>query len=166
MRATLLLGALALALAASGCGGDDDGGGSNGSDRESARTVSKAEFIEQADDQCSDFREKSDALEAEYDRTSETERQAEIFRELANEAQATGEEIGQIPVPAGDEAIIERYLSAARDQVAVLRQIADALEEGDTVAVASLSQSGEASGAKVRGIAQGYGFKVCGSDTD
>jgi hypothetical protein len=91
-------------------------------------------------------------------------RQAKIWRELADEVQATGEEFEQLPVPAGDQAIIDRYLSASRDQIGVLRQIAEALDDGDTTSVTTLLDSGRRSGARVQGIAQGYGFKVCGSE--
>jgi hypothetical protein len=164
MRARLLLGALVLALATAGCGGDDDEDSGNGTSGESAPLVSKAEFIEQADELCTDFREKSDELAAEAETTSDTGRQAEIWRELADEAQATGEEFEQLPVPAGDQAIIDRYLSASRDQIGVLRQIAEALDDGDTTSVTTLLDSGRRSGARVQGIAQGYGFKVCGSE--
>jgi hypothetical protein len=81
MQARLLLGALALALTMAGSGGDDEDSG-NGTSGESAPRVSKAEFIEQADELCTDFRENSDELAAKADATSDTGRQAEIWREL------------------------------------------------------------------------------------
>jgi hypothetical protein len=164
MRASLLLGALALALSVAGCGDDDESGG--GTAGESAPRISKAEFIEQADELCADFRERRDELTAKADATSDAERQAEIFRELADEAQATGERFDRLPVPPRDQEIIERFSAANRDQIGVVRQIADALDAGDTEAVTALLDSGQKSGAKVRGIAQRYGFKVCGSESE
>ena len=158
MRRGLLLGVLAVVLATAGCGGDDDD--SDGS----ASTVSKAEFIQRADELCRDFRRKRDDLEAEADATSDTDRQAQIFRQLADEADATGDKFERLPVPAGDKAIIDRYISASRDQIDVVRRIADALDDRDPGAVATLLGSGERSGDEVQDIAQDYGFKVCGSE--
>ena len=76
----------------------------------------------------------------------------------------TGDKFERLPVPAGDEAIIDRYISASRDQIDVVRRIADALDEPDLGAVATLLDSGERSGDEVQDIAQDYGFKVCGSE--
>jgi len=124
----------------------------------------EAEFIHRADELCRHFRRKRDDLDAKAESTSDTDRQAEVFRRLADGAGATAHKFERLPVPAGDEAIIDRYISTSRDQIDVVRRIADALDEPDLGAVATLLDSGERSGDEVQDIAQDYGFKVCGSE--
>jgi Tar ligand binding domain homologue len=149
--------ALVFALAVGGCGGDDDSGG-----------VSKAEFIKKADSACASFRKKSAQLEAEANRIpqNDTARLATILEELADAAEETFAEFEQLDVPAGDEKVIDRYLSANRDQIDAIRRTADAFQAGDIETASKLIVSGRQAGNDTREIAQKYGFEVCGSETD
>jgi hypothetical protein len=74
---------------------------SSGVERESPATrptlrLSKAEFIERADKLRSGFRAKTDQRTVEPERTPDRNRQAEIVRELADEAEVSGEEFKQV----------------------------------------------------------------------
>ncbi len=46
----------------------------------------------------------------------------------------------------------------------LLNRAADQYEQGDPESGAALIEAGRETGSQVRGIAQGYGFKVCGSE--
>jgi hypothetical protein len=70
----------------------------------------------------------------------------------------------KLPPPPGDAAVLQSSFDAAQQSIDLLNQISSAIRDLDASMVETLSGQLDASSAKARGIAQGYGFKVCGSD--
>ncbi len=67
--------------------------------------------------------------------------------------------------PASDRVVVAKYLSGVASQINLLQQFATAVENDDARGVKTISQQFAQGKASVRGLAQGYGFKVCGSGT-
>lgn len=146
----------ALAIAACG-GGDDDESPPPG------ETISKAQFIEQGDALCSEFREAEAELEEQADETTDPQEGARIFRELAERAEEVADGLEGLGTPDEGADVIERYIETSREQIVVVNRIADELEDGDSSAAQALRESALETGAELGGIAQGYGFEVCGA---
>jgi len=153
--------ALAAALAMlAGCGGGDDDkpGGQSASGGGSA--LSKEEFIRRADNLCREFRSKS--LAGANPQTFDELRRT--IDEVLPPAQRTLKKFQRLKPPPGDERIIRSYLDAQRETLSLLRQLGDAAEAGDREAAERYADALRESGGRAKRIAQGYGFKVCGSD--
>jgi hypothetical protein len=67
------------------------------------------------------------------------------------------------PPPANTD-VIDGYLDAERRQIAALRQVSKAAADEDRAAVERSVAQIRDTGRRARGLAQGYGFKVCGSE--
>lgn len=145
-----------------GCGG---GGGDSG-DATSTKTaagLSKAEYIRRGDDLCREFRKTSDPLNKQIDRTNDPAEQARLLREGADALDKTLQGFDALPKPHGDEKALTDYLELGRQNVLLVRRAADALAAGNAREASALLQTGVAATNRARGIAKGYGFKVCGS---
>ncbi len=148
------------------CGGDsasDDP--STAAESPSAKALSKAQVIERGDTACRDFRRRSDPL-LEGIENLPLGQQADRLRRAADLSSETADTLDGLQAPPGDAATIERYVAKAREQLIVLRRAADSLGDGDTAEARALIDSSEETAAELRGLAQGYGFKVCGSPRD
>jgi hypothetical protein len=160
-----VVGLSVLVLAMSACGGDDsDGGGQTGGGGQ--ETLSRQEVIARGDTLCKEFREDTERLLNRADRVADPKEQAGILHRVADRGEKVADEFDSFDPPPGDARIIDRYVSVSREQLALLRRAADSLEQGDAQEAGTLLDSGQGKGAELRGIAQGYGFKVCGSERD
>jgi len=169
---------LLMVLLVVGCGGDDDASDSASGDAASQTTeaepttqaakLSRAEAIERGDRLCKNFRERTAPLEQKLDETPESDAKklADILREEAVLARKTVESFEALApqAPAGD--VLKDYAAKVREQLVLLERAADQIEEGDASDAQVLVDSGKEVAAELKGIAQGYGFKVCGSDSD
>lgn len=168
-QGAVIVAALVLALLAGGCDSDDSGDGAQDTGGEQTATserLSKAEAIERGDEICAEYRERREEIERASEGTSDTDEQAELVRELAVEAESVADQLDELAVPPEDEAVSDNYITIAREQIVLVRRAADALEDGDLADANALVESGQETAARLRGIAQGYGFKVCGSEDD
>lgn len=149
----LLAGALAIAIVATGCGGGDDSGASS--------SLTKAEFIKQADAICKkggesvneeveDFAEEND-----FEPNKATkEQQAELLTEVvAANIQSQAEEIDALGAPPGDEAQIEAMLAAVEEGVEKM--------ESEPTLFLSKPTNPLAKGSE---LAEEYGLEVCGKE--
>jgi hypothetical protein len=171
-----MLAATALVLAVAGCGGGGSGGDSNnggGSDRSSesgeaeskqAASLSKAEFIKQADAICASGRKQVEGEFAAYlkknkvnpssESPAETEaHETEVIETIA--IPALRKQMGELKAlgaPGGDEAAVEAFIDATEEGI----------EKGEEDPP-SLFSSPQKVFAKSDSLARSYGFKVCGS---
>lgn len=165
--------ALALALIAVGCGSGEDsssgtGGGGGETSSDQTASLSKAEFIKQADAVCSKGKKEVEAQFAAYlkknkiegigakgePRPEAEERKADVVLTIGVPAYRKQlEEIDALPAPAGDEATVEEFVSAAEEGVEVVEEEPKAVFDGTSKAFAEADK-----------VAKGYGFKVCGNN--
>lgn len=167
--ATIL--AVAFATAAIGCGssgGDSGDDGGSASTTSESSTLTKKQFIEQADAICAKSRKKTQTEFASYlkekgikeigeqgESPAETKaREVEVIETLGIPALSSQqEEIRALGVPSGDaEAKVEAYLDAGKK----------GLEEGEADP-ALLYNSPEKVFAESDKLAKEIGFKVCGN---
>jgi hypothetical protein len=165
-RSAAIAGALVLMLSAGACDSDDSDDGAQDGQTATTERLSKADVIEQGDAICSEYRERRAEIERASERTSDLDEQADLVRELADEAERVADRLDQLAVPREDEALIDRYINIGREQIVLVQRTADALEAGDVDRATDLVQSGQETAAQLGGIAQGYGFKVCSSEQD
>ena len=161
-KTAFVVGLGVLVLVVSACGDDDSDGGDQPGGGE-AETLSKQEVIARGDELCTEFRETLNRLQSRT-QTRDLEEQAEAIDRIADKADEVADEFDSIDPPSGDAAFIDRYVSRSREQVDLLREAADLLAQGDPAKAEVLIESNQGKAAEVRRMAQGYGFKVCGSE--
>jgi hypothetical protein len=83
-------------------------------------------------------------------------RSAAITREGIAQLQA-------LPVPHGDASRVQKIIAALDDLAADIDNIAAATPGNETTAIEAAGQAARTTKATYQGLAQGYGFKVCGS---
>jgi hypothetical protein len=166
-REAVIAGALLVMLSPVGaCAGDDsedDAQDPGSGQTATTEGLSRAEVIQQGDAICAEFRKRRAEIERASERTSDLDEQAELVRELSDEAVSVAAQLDKLAVPSEDEAVIDNYLTLAREQIVLVRRTAGALEAGDVDKATALAESGQETAARMRDIAQGYGFKVCSS---
>jgi hypothetical protein len=172
-RLSVLSAFLVLLAIVAGCGGGGSSSveTSSGQPPESAGSSKAAFFIEEADARCSDYQAERQPLEVEIEaieRSANPESPKNLLRlgELLNEAIAAAEvELGSIrelEPPQADEATIEKMLATAQEANDLGTEAGEALEAGDTSRFGELAKELEAINNRAKGIAEGYGLKVCG----
>jgi hypothetical protein len=67
--------------------------------------------------------------------------------------------------PMRDRAVVAKYLSAVARQMTLFQRFVAALENDDAYTLQTVSEQIKQGKASATGLAQGYGFKVCGSDS-
>jgi hypothetical protein len=107
------------------------------------------------------------ALKADQANDTATNRHA-LGNALDQDAQIASPLLDQLRAlepPAGDRVIAAKYESGVASQIGLIQQLANAVNNNDAQAVKTISQQFQQGKASVRRLAQGYGFKVCGSGT-
>lgn len=150
----IAISVLALAAVAAGCGGGDDSGDS------SSTTLTKAEFIKEADAICVKGNEAIEeevedfAVDNDVDTENPTkEQQEEVIADVvAPGTRAQVEEISELGAPSGDEETIEAMVEAVETASTELEDDpGQLLEEGNPLAEGSK-------------LAREYGLKECGEE--
>ena len=135
-----------MALAA--CGGGDG--------------LSKADFIEQADQLCLDFNTKASAL-------PEPQSEAELVRWL-DDAMALAEvmekDLDALAPPDDGKKVHQALLTSLRDSTDRVRDARDAAERQDQAGFESAMGDAQEIGQRADTEAKAYGFKVCGSEDE
>ena len=136
------------------------------------QALSKAELREQADAICQSAREKIAGLNAEIQEIRNTasnsadlNQLADLYREGADTTQSEADQIRQLEPPTADQEIISQMLSAVDGEVGQLNEMADAVEADNTDQMSVVNSQLQTTAAKAKGMARGYGFKVCGSES-
>ncbi|HEU0318406.1 MAG TPA: hypothetical protein VFR49_13810 [Solirubrobacteraceae bacterium] len=166
-RATLGLLAATAGLAA--CGGATKAT-STTTTPASGPVPTRAQFITQADAICQEARASLSKLPTKPlialgDTPKAFAAAAPLFRQIRSVEQAELGRLQGLRLPAGDNTEVTAYLQEGTQAVLLVGQIADAFAKGDKVALVAAEKEGNQRGAVAKGLAQGYGFKVCGHGT-
>jgi hypothetical protein len=153
----IAISVLALAAVAAGCGGGDDSSGSS-SDSSSATTLTKAEFIKEADAICGDANEQGETEAEEFaeendftlEKASEEQLEDAVAAVFVPSLNQQAEEIAALGAPEGEEEQVEALTSSLEDA-------ASEIEDDPGVAL-----GGDALNKPAK-LAQELGLKVCGS---
>ena len=101
------------------------------------------------------------------DLTSDTAANRTLFAEALRKAAAVTrpflDELRALSPPASDRVVFARYLSGVAGQVDLLDALADGIDADDQAAIDGATTRLRQGKASVKGLAQGYGFKACGS---
>jgi hypothetical protein len=175
------LAALAAAAALGGCGGT--GAARTASTAGPATTGStpaapaapaapaKAAYIAQADAVCRGFRSSMTQVQAQTrtvvaqgDTPKGFALAAAVVRRVAALEQAELTRLRALRSPGGPDApVVATYLDQGGRALAEVGALATAFARGDRTAIASAEAAGARTAATAKGLAQGYGFKVCGN---
>jgi HNH endonuclease len=149
------------ALGAAGCGGSDSApvvtvqGASGASGAGGAATLTKSEFIDQANSICN---EANAAISSLNSGTVSTNSKVQATQEL----QITQSELNSLESlnpPNQDSSTLKGYLSALRDEVTALMHKRDATEQGGDTSAADVEAASASSNAQT--AARSYGLKDC-----
>jgi len=155
------------ALGVAGCGGSSSP--STQATSTPAAAPTKAAFILQADAICKAHKTQEAPLESQLGALSnESDATAEstgppLMNKLATMAQSDLAQLQALPEPTGDQAVLTSAWNAQAKTIADLQNAAAALGNADLQGFQSDIAAGNTASAAASGIAQGYGFKVCGS---
>ena len=129
-------------------------------------TMTRDEVIAQGDAACAEFRRKAKPLVDQLLGSSDLGAQAGTLRELAGAAQTPVQRLATVRPPPDGRQALDAYVILASEQIAVIRRAADQLDKGDKASARALLPSVLEKAARLRSLARGYGFKVCGSELD
>ncbi len=131
----------------------------------------KAQFIVRADAICARTNAK---LKPVQQRLTALARESESAVEtggsaaLRQGAKITREGIAQLQaltVPTGDAATVQKIITALDDEAADIDNMASATASGEAGAIEAAKRAEQTTKATYGGLAQGYGFKVCGASS-
>jgi hypothetical protein len=74
--------------------------------------------------------------------------------------------IRELEAAKGDESVIDSMLSKGEEDVQISTKLADAMEEGEGSTIESLAEEAQSLSQTAKGMAQGYGLKVCGQEDE
>jgi len=159
--ARLGVGAVVAVITLVGCGGGDGG----------STALSKADYIAKGDAICAQKQQQRSQLVTEVynaiasgvNSPSDAHRVHDISIQAADYIDQLASELQALPKPTGDEQILDTMLSTVRAEATDIRHFADAVDSLDASQISSFGEAAESDGGKAVGIAQDYGFKVCGT---
>ena len=166
----LRLAALALALAAlslASCGGDENGGTTTDTEATEAvtptteATISKEEFIEQADAICTQSGDAQAEAQSVLETATGPEDVASAYEGLAEVFEGVNDEIDSLARPEGDEALIDDLSSTQNEAAALVRELAAAVRAEDQAEAETIATEFERLRAETGEIVDSYGFEVC-----
>jgi hypothetical protein len=104
-------------------------------------------------------------VQADQASDSATNRQAlaQALQRVVQLASSQLDRFRALQPPASDRVVVSKYLAAVASQIALVQQFASAVQDDDSQQVRALSPQISQGKATAQGLAQGYGFTVCGS---
>lgn len=174
LRATGVIAALVACIATAGCGGTTSTTSAITRTQGATATppTTKAEFIAAGDAIC---RASDATIEPLKKRIKELEGESNasvakslppILRQAVASERASLAKLQSLPEPAGESATIAKWLTAESESVTDQSNFADALANEEGTAREAAQQDAEKAKALAHGLAQGYGFKVCGAEEE
>jgi hypothetical protein len=151
------VGVVLLVAGISGCGGDDDSG-----------PLTKEDFIAQANQVCSDFREESKLGEEAFTaavQENDYQAAADAFQENADSMKASIDKVAALEGPEEDQDTLDEFIALSREQNDAAFAAADALREEDDAAVQEALNTGAQADKNADVIALEYGLTDCVGDT-
>jgi hypothetical protein len=89
---------------------------------------------------------------------------AEVISRALADAQPLLDDFRALDPPASADQFLEQYVEGTEEQLTLLELTVDAAEDGDVQRVQTYVRDATEVGARQRGLAQGYGFQVCGTE--
>jgi hypothetical protein len=133
--------------------------------------LTKAEWIAKADAICAATKEETAPLKAEANALKEAPENASTYQKLAEVLKAGTASIPKetaalraLEPPSGDQEIIQKMIGTVEANATLGDSMADALENSDLERFEALNEQAKENTTKAKGLAQGYGLKVCGGD--
>jgi hypothetical protein len=168
-RLSLVLGVLAVSVVA-GCGGGSTTV-TQVRTQTSAAALSKSEYIAQADAICQqyngvsdEFNKKLQELGTNYSSQDTASQAAGLIRQAVDQLRPGVQALQSLQPPPQDAEALGTYVSTANAQLGTLLDLADAYDAFDARQIRSLLAQLQKNKARQQGLAEGYGFKVCGHD--
>jgi hypothetical protein len=143
----LALSALALSPVLAGCGSDDE-------------SLSKDDFIEQADALCASFEERGDDID-EPENADDLEA---FFAELGSALDSFHDDLAELEPPSDGEDVHDDFVALVEETREDVRAAADAAADGDMERVESLMEGLDESTASMNDRLADYGFGACAED--
>jgi hypothetical protein len=172
-RLSVLCAFLAVIMVVAGCGG----GGSSSVEASSGNPPGeslghpKEVFIAEADAVCADYQAKRKPIEGEIEAIEGSANPESpknlvalggLLHKAIEAAEVELESLRELQPPQADEATVEKMLGTAEEGNGLGAEAADALEEGELPRFGELGKEVQAVNNRAKGIAEGYGLKVCG----
>jgi hypothetical protein len=135
----------------------------------------KGLYIEKADAICQSFKEENAAQEKELEEVAESEdletpaqevKFSRLMAALITKSKEEGAQISELNVPSEDQDIVDKWIGDGEEANVLLTEANEALEAGEPYKFAELFKEGVALSLKGHGVAQGYGFRVCGAEEE
>jgi hypothetical protein len=171
-RAHLLALAVIAITVVAGCGGSDSSEATEAPPTEAAG-LTKTAWIAQADAICQRTNEKTSATSDEYDELLKQPETPKTIVELATVLKSSVpivedeiEQLRDLETPSGDEGTIDAMLSELEEGEAKVNDYADAIETGANSEAREIGRGIQDATLTARGMARGYGLKICGSNGD
>ena len=162
MKAAWLSASVVVIAVVTACGSNDDDV-NQGVGEQASESITKAQFIVQADEVCERSVE-GDLLDEHEQATDQGDlEEAANLLERANEILRQGiAEVRALPKPAGEESQIDRWFSELDQQLALRERFLVNLRQRDHAHHLPPTRAKDFS-AMADAFAQGFGFTVCGT---
>ena len=147
--------ALIAALLLAACGG-----GGNGASPTPTTTITKSDFVAQANAVCQVMNDKIKAMTVPK---NDALKSAAYFDESAAVVQDTLDHLRALPVPAGDDTTVQSIYSKVDALLVDVAKFSAALRAGDKPAVDALAVTVKADQTAANEASNAYGLTVCGS---
>ncbi len=175
-RAAAVLGT---AVLAAGCGGSSHPASTRTpttttpqSAQQPGGASDKAAYVAAADASCLQFRAslvqfdaRTRAISALGDTTKAFAQAAPLVGRVAALDQAELDRLRALKLPSGNTSQVTGFFQATATAITLVTRLSAAFRRGDRATIMSLEQQGSRVAATAKGLAQGYGFKVCGNGT-
>lgn len=148
-----------------GCG-DSSGAPTTTAADQAADSPTRQEFIRQADKLCGEYDRRTAPFDEDYAdarRSGDTAKAADAIEGVTHAATDHLAKLRALEPPPDDRVPIGKYLDVAAEQIGLGRRLADAIRGGDGTRAEALADELRRGGERAEGLAQGYGFKECGS---
>lgn len=161
---------LGTSLAIAACGGGGTETGTQVRTQTSAEPLAKAEYIAAADAICEIHRARREDLEkraidvGRIVSKDQAHQVADLLRQASDNLMVEVQELQALRPPTADASTLGSMVSTLSAQATEIDGWADAYDNLDGLEIRRLQRRIAEDTAKVTGIAQGYGFKICGQD--
>jgi hypothetical protein len=151
---------LALTALAAGCG--DGGSQDRIPSLQTKSDLSHGQLVSASDRICKRFRMSIRDLKEPSSAASPSEIGV-YLKQLAEAGERTANALSTLPPSSADRPAFRKYLDQARTQIQLIRRAADEFASGNTEAGTTDVRAVQQAGPTIRALAQGFGFRVCGS---
>ena len=133
---------------------------------ETGATMTRDEVIAAGDAACTQSQRKAKPLVERLINSSDPRERAALLRRLAGAAEPAIQRLATVQPPSDRRQTLDDYVLLGNEQIITIRRAADQLDAGDGSNLGTLLGSVLDKAARMRSLAQRYGFKVCGTELD